>query len=50
VPKSRANKIIDLINNLFEKLGIGIKLNSLEDFHSIANKIKDAFETGNAKI
>jgi hypothetical protein len=49
VPKSRANKIIDLINNLFEKLGIGIKLNSLEDFHSIANKIKDAFETGNAE-
>jgi hypothetical protein len=49
VPKSKANKIIDLVNKLFETLGIHLKLNSLEDFHSIANKIKDAFESGDAK-
>jgi len=39
-------KTLELINKLFKTLGINVKLNNVEDFTNFANKIKEAFETG----
>ena len=47
VPKSQANKFIDLINKIFESLGIELRINSINDFQVVAQKIKEAFDTSN---
>jgi len=43
VPKTVSNKIIDLVNRLFDTLGIKFKINSINDFGELAKKISDAF-------
>jgi hypothetical protein len=49
VPKSQANKFIELINKLFEALKIDFRINSINDFSEVSKKVKQAFETSNAE-
>ena len=44
VPRTTANKIIALINHLFEILGIKYRISDINDFGTIARKVKDVFE------
>lgn len=49
VPPSRKGVIIDLLNKLFEKLGLNIRFGDNYDFKSFATDIKKAFETGDTE-
>jgi len=49
VPKSTANQIIELINKVFEAVGLDFKIKSIDDFAEISKKVKEAFETGETK-
>lgn len=46
IPATKQNKLIDLINRLFEKLGIGFKIEQPLDLKKFATDLKNAFETG----
>lgn len=48
VPKSSQSKVIELVNKLFEKLGINFKINTPSDFKKLAESIKDSFENRSA--
>lgn len=48
VPKSAATKIIDLINKIFEALGISKRISTADDIQRLAESIKTAFDTSDA--
>jgi hypothetical protein len=49
IPAAKQSKIVDLINKLFEKLGINFKIEHPLDLQKFANDIKTAFETGDVE-
>ena len=49
IPKAKQSKFLDLINRLFEKLGINYKFDSGVDLHNFAKEIKKAFDTGDVE-
>ncbi|HET8686323.1 MAG TPA: hypothetical protein VFM18_06625, partial [Methanosarcina sp.] len=46
VPKSLADKVIDLINKIFKAIGIDVELGSAADLRRLSEAVKKAFETG----
>lgn len=49
IPAERQSRIIELINKLFEHLGIDFRLKTADDFSKFAKEIKTAFETSNVE-
>lgn len=49
VPPARKGIIVDLLNKLFEKLGLNIRFGESYDFKDFATDIKKAFETGDVE-
>lgn len=48
MPKSLSTKIIDLINKLFEALGINKRISTAQDLATLSQAVKDAFATADA--
>lgn len=46
VPKSTINKIIELVNKVFEAAGSSFRIETINDLGEIARKVKEAFDTG----
>ncbi len=49
VPAKKQNKIIELINKLFEHLGVDFRIKTPDDFSKFAAEIKSAFEGQNVE-
>lgn len=47
---STIQKALDLINKVLEAIGINYKFNNVKDFTEFADKVKQAFQTGDAEI
>lgn len=49
IPPKTITKIIDWVNNLFEKIGVNIKISTATDLKKLSESIKQAFEQSDAK-